>query len=161
DANGTINYSEFGVYTQIQKELELNENLALKLTGSVRYDKSEFFKGFVSPRISAGLTVNENHNIRASYQTGFRNPTTQDLFIGLNAGPYVLIGSAPDNLNRDVRTYPVSASGQLLGQPSSVTLTGAAAYGPTYSSSSVQAGAPVVSNIEVVKPEQVSSFEVG
>lgn len=161
DANGAINYSEFGIYTQIQKELELNENLALKLTGSVRYDKSEFFKGFVSPRISAGLTVNENHNIRASYQTGFRNPTTQDLFIGLDAGPYVLIGSAPDNLNRDVRPYPISASGQLLGQPSSVTLTGAAAYGPTYSSSSVQAGAPVVSNIEVVKPEQVSSYEVG
>ena len=80
DLDGPIEYSETGVYTQIQKELELNENLDLKLTGSVRYDKSELFDGFFSPRLSAGFTVNRNHNIRGSVQTGFRNPTTQDLF---------------------------------------------------------------------------------
>ena len=52
----------------------------LKLTGSVRYDKSEFFDGFVSPRISAGLTVNRNHNIRASFK---RVSETQPLKIYL------------------------------------------------------------------------------
>ena len=56
DFDGPINYSEFGIYTQIQKELEVNEKLKLKLTGSIRYDKSEFFDGFFSPRLSAGLT---------------------------------------------------------------------------------------------------------
>ena len=86
DYDGAIDYSEFGVYTQVQKELELSSELELKLTGSVRYDKSEFFDGFYSPRFSAGLTINKDHNIRASIQTGFRNPTTQDLFIGLDAG---------------------------------------------------------------------------
>ena len=53
--------------------------------------------------LSAGLTINRNHNIRASAQTGFRNPTTQDLFIGLDAGRAVLVGSAPDNLDRYTR----------------------------------------------------------
>jgi iron complex outermembrane receptor protein len=168
DADGPIDYSEFGAYTQIQKSLELSDNLELKLTGSVRYDKSEFFDGFLSPRISAGLTVNRNHNIRTSVQTGFRNPTTQDLFIGLDAGPYVLVGSAPDNLDRYSRPYDISGSGQLLGQPSSVIQTGGAGYTNSYTLSSARAlaatGNPAVlevANPDIVKPEQVTSAEVG
>ena len=51
DYDGAINYSEFGAYTQVQKELELSADAKLKLTGSVRYDKSEFFDGFFSPRL--------------------------------------------------------------------------------------------------------------
>jgi outer membrane receptor protein involved in Fe transport len=168
DLNGTIDYSEYGIYTQIQKNLELSDALDLKLTGSVRYDKSEFFDGFVSPRISAGLTVNRNHNIRASVQTGFRNPTTQDLFIGLDAGRAILVGSAPDNLDRYQRPFDISDEGQTLGQGSSVTQTGRVAYENSYSASSVQefaaTGNPAVleiSNPDIIKPEQVSSAEVG
>ena len=168
DLDGTIDYSEFGMYTQIQKNLELSDALDLKLTGSIRYDKSEFFDGFLSPRISAGLTVNRNHNIRASVQTGFRNPTTQDLFIGLDAGRAILVGSAPDNLDRYVRTFEISDEGQTLGQPSSVTQTGRVAYENSYSASSVLAladsGNPadlVVANPDIIKPEQVSSAEIG
>jgi len=168
DLDGPIDYSEFGIYTQIQKNLELNEDLELKLTGSIRYDKSEFFDGFFSPRISAGLTVNQNHNIRASVQTGFRNPTTQDLFIGLDAGRAILVGSAPDNLDRYVRTFDVSDEGQDAGQDPTITQTGRVAYENSYTASSVQAladtGNPAVleiSNPDIIKPEQVSSAEIG
>ena len=168
DYDGAIDYSEYGVYTQVQKNLELSSELDLKLTGSVRYDKSEFFDGFFSPRFSAGLTVNRNHNIRASIQTGFRNPTTQDLFIGLDAGRAILVGSAPSNLDRWTRDYNVSASGQALGVPASVPQTGAAAYNNSFTLSSVGAlsatGNPAVleaANPDVVKPEQVTSVEVG
>jgi len=169
DFDGSIPYSEYGVYTQLQKELELGADMKLKLTGSARYDKSEFFDGFVSPRLSAGLTVNQNHNIRASIQTGFRNPTTQDLFIGLDAGRAILVGSAPDNLDRYVRTYPVSAAGQAgFGQPATITQTGGAAYTNSYLASSVRAfsgtGNPadlVIGNSELVSPEKITSVEVG
>lgn len=168
DYDGTIDYSEYGMYTQVQKDLELSSAMKLKLTGSVRYDKSEFFDGFFSPRLSAGLTVNRDHNIRASVQTGFRNPTTQDLFIGLDAGRAILVGSAPANLDRWTRDYEISASGQALGLPASVAQTGAAAYNNSYTLSSVNAlaatGNPAVlevGNPEVVKPEQVTSIEVG
>lgn len=168
DSDGPIDYSEYGIYTQIQKNLELNESLELKLTGSIRYDRSEFFDGFYSPRISAGLTVNKNHNFRASVQTGFRNPTTQDLFIGLDAGRAVLVGAAPDNLDRWSRTHNVSGSGQALGQPATITQTGAAAYNNSYTASSALAlaatGNPAVlevANPDLVKPEQVTSGEVG
>jgi len=168
DIDGPIDYSEFGIYTQIQKDIELSEMMDLKLTGSVRYDKSEFFDGFFSPRLSAGLTLNDNHNIRASVQTGFRNPTTQDLFIGLDAGRAILVGSAPDNLDRYVRDFQVSGGGQLLGIPAVITQTGAAAYNNSYTLSSVtelgETGNPAalqIANPELVKPEQVTSFEVG
>ena len=168
DFDGAIDYSEFGIYTQIQKKFDLSESSSLKLTGSIRYDKSEFFDGFLSPRLSAGFTINKNHNIRASVQTGFRNPTTQDLFIGLDAGRAILVGSAPDNLDRYSRSYGVSGGGQALGVPASVVQTGRAAYENSYSLSSVLAlgatGNPAVleiANPEVVKPEQVTSAEIG
>ncbi len=168
DFDGAIDYSEFGIYTQIQKKFDLSESSSLKLTGSIRYDKSEFFDGFLSPRLSAGFTINKNHNIRASVQTGFRNPTTQDLFIGLDAGRAILVGSAPDNLDRYSRSYGVSGGGQALGVPASVVQTGRAAYENSYSLSSVLAlgatGNPAVleiANPEVVKPEQVTSTEIG
>lgn len=168
DLDGPIDYSEYGIYTQIQKAFDLSEATNLKLTGSVRYDKSEFFDGFFSPRLSAGLTVNRNHNIRASVQTGFRNPTTQDLFIGLDAGRAILVGSAPENLDRYTRNFDVSGGGQALGAPTSVTQTGAVAYNNSYTLSSVtslgETGDPSVlevGNPDLVKPEQVSSVEVG
>ncbi|MBT8303713.1 MAG: TonB-dependent receptor [Bacteroidia bacterium] len=168
DTDGPIDYSEFGVYTQIQKNFELSDEMDLKFTGSIRYDKSEFFDGFVSPRLSAGLTVNRNHNVRASVQTGFRNPTTQDLFIGLDSGAGFLVGSAPDNLGRWSRDLPVSGPGQLLGQPATITQTGTAPYTNSYTASSLAAfaasGNPallVVANPDLVKPEQVTSAEAG
>jgi iron complex outermembrane receptor protein len=169
DKDGPIDYSEYGIYTQIQKNLELSDNLELKLTGSIRYDKSEFFDGFLSPRISAGLTVNKNHNFRASVQTGFRNPTTQDLFIGLDTGAYILVGSAPGNLDRYTKPHDISDSAQQnLGQPATITQTGGVAYTNSYTLSSVRAlsatGNPAVlevANPDIIKPEQVSSAEVG
>ncbi|HUH29469.1 TonB-dependent receptor [Gelidibacter sp.] len=169
DFDGSIPYSEFGVYTQLQKEFDLGAEMKLKLTGSARYDKSEFFDGFLSPRISAGFTVNQNHNIRASVQTGFRNPTTQDLFIGLDAGRAVLVGSAPSNLDRYVRDHPVSAAGQIaFGQPAQISQTGGAAYTNSYLASSVTAFAQSenpadlkIGNSALVTPEKITTAEVG
>ncbi|MEP0213093.1 MAG: TonB-dependent receptor [Cellulophaga sp.] len=168
DNDGPIRYSEFGIYTQIQKKLMEDR---LKLTGSLRYDKSELFDGFFSPRLAAGYTLgeNKNHNLRASFQTGFRNPTTQDLYIGLDVGRAILIGGAKDNLDRDVRTYNVSTDAQDdLGQPATIEKSGDGAYNNSYLASSLQAfgasGNPAdlkVANSNLAKPEQVTSFELG
>jgi len=168
DNDGPIDYSEYGIYTQLQKKIEFSDDMSLKLTGSVRYDKSEFFDGFLSPRLSAGLTLNRDHNIRASVQTGFRNPTTQDLFIGLDAGRAILVGSAPDNLDRYSRNYAVKQGGIDLGQPATITQTGRVAYENSYTASSALAlaatGNPAVlevANPDVVTAEKVTSAEVG
>ena len=169
DVDGPITYNEYGAYLQIQKKFMDDR---LKFVGSVRYDKNEFFDGFFSPRASilATLGENRNHNIRFSVQQGFRNPTTQDLFIGLNAGAAVLVGSAPDNLDRDIRTFDLSQAGQTLtGSPTS-TVVGRSAYDNAFSLASVNAGNPQApintdANSEfdtpLVQPEEITAFEVG
>ena len=169
DTDGPISYNEAGIYTQIQERFEMSDEASLKLTGSVRYDKSELYDGFFSPRLSAAYFLNRNHNLRFSLQTGFRNPTTQDLFIGLDAGRAILVGSAADNLDRYSRNFAVSGTAQnLYGQPATITQTGRAAYENSYTASSVTAlaatgnpGVLKVSNPDLVKPEQVTSMEVG
>src|SRR5690606_18318845 len=68
-----ITIQEVGAFAQGAKTVLSDK---LKLTGSIRYDKNENFKGQVNPRIS-GVYSQGNSNLRVSYQTGFRNPTTQ------------------------------------------------------------------------------------
>lgn len=60
----------------------------LKFTGSICYDKADNFDGNYSPRVSLVYSAGEakNHIFRGSFQTGFRNPTTQDQYIGFNVG---------------------------------------------------------------------------
>ncbi|WP_299604890.1 TonB-dependent receptor [uncultured Aquimarina sp.] len=160
DFDGPIRYSEFGVYTQVQKKL-IDDRL--KITGSIRYDKSELFDGNISPRLSLGYTAgaDRNHNIRLSAQTGFRNPTTQDLFIGLDVGRAILVGSASENLDRDVRNFDLSGDGQLLTGNSSVDVVGRQAYENSFSLNSVLNGTPTVSNVDLVEPEKVVAVELG
>ena len=142
----------------------------LVVTGAIRYDKSEYFDGQFSPRAVLSYTAGEykNHNFRVSYQTGFRTPTTQDLFIGLDAGQARLVGSAQGNPERYIRDYGISAAGQALGIPATVTVSGAAAYNNSYEASSVQAFAAAgdpsllrVAQVDYVKPEQMQSQEFG
>lgn len=81
--------SEFGLYTQISKAI-LNQKL--KLSGSIRYDKNENFAGQFTPRISGVYSPSDEHNIRISYQTGFRIPTTQNQYIELQTPQARLLG---------------------------------------------------------------------
>lgn len=167
DYDGPLNYREYGAYIQLAKKW-LDDRL--KFTGSIRYDKSQNFKGNISPRIAFVYSAGESrvHNFRVSYQTGFRNPTTQDQYIGLDLGPFALIGSAPENLDRFTEVRNVSPAGQAAGNPATVNMSGQNAYHNAYTVASVQAfaasGNPAsleVANIGLVKPEEVQAFEVG
>ena len=91
-----ITIDEYGVYTQLSKNIKDK----LKLTGSLRYDKNENFDGQITPRLSAVYTVNQVHNFRASFQTGFRNPDTQAQFIFFPAGSGILLGGTKANAER-------------------------------------------------------------
>jgi outer membrane receptor protein involved in Fe transport len=168
DYDGPIEYKEYGAYAQLQKKF-LDDRL--KFTGSLRYDKSQNFDGNLSPRVSFVYSAGESkrHNFRVSYQTGFRNPTTQDQYIGLDLGPFALIGSAAENLDRFQETVAVSASGQAIaGQPATIGMSGRDAYENAYTVASVQAFALSanpndlkLANVRLVKPEQVQAFEAG
>jgi len=93
DSAGPIGINEYGGYLQVQKSL-LKE--VLKLTGSVRYDKNQNFEGRFTPRFSALIKVAQDNNIRLSYQTAYRFPSTQDQYINLlTGGATTLVGGLP------------------------------------------------------------------
>lgn len=161
DYDGPIEFKEYGAYMQVQKKLA---NDRLKLTGSIRYDKNELMEGNYSPRASISYAAGEskNHNFRASFQTGFKNPTTQDLYIGLDIGQAILVGSSKDNLDRYTsRPLNVSTTGRMFGNPATVTLSGRAAYENSFTLTSVLNGTYQKATVNYVKPEEVFAYEVG
>ncbi len=144
-----IAINEFGGYLQASKRLF---NDALKLTGSIRYDKNENFDGQFSPRVSAVYTAgaNRQHNIRASYQTGFRNPSTQNQFIFFPTGQGNLVGSTEANAARygihnggayTNASYNAFIGSVLAGQPNPTLL--------------------VERNLAYIQPEQLKAIEFG
>ncbi|HEV8515853.1 MAG TPA: TonB-dependent receptor [Cyclobacteriaceae bacterium] len=156
DLNQTITIKEGGAFVQAAKRLLSDK---LKIMGSIRFDKNQNFDGRFTPRAAAVYTVG-NHNFRASFQTGFRNPTPTDQYIKLNAGVITILGGVPDN-SKGMNVYENSFTSTSLGP----------FYGATQAL--VTGGTPppqavlqtkdllVKSDAAYIKPEQVQTFEVG
>ena len=168
DYDGPIDYEEYGAYVQGIKKFVDDR---LKLTGSIRYDKNEFFDASYSPRFSVGYAAGENreHNFRASVQTGFRNPHTQSLFIGFNVGRAILVGGAPANLDRKL---PGTALTPRDAYFNSYTRESVGAFGLAVQTAvagganpqvAVQQNAALLSPIvtPLVKQEQVTAYDIG
>ncbi len=184
DTNGPIIYSEQGFYGQAQKKMIDDK---LKITASIRYDKSDNYQGNYSPRFSAVYAAGDkqNHIFRASMQTGFRNPSTQEQYIGINVGSAILLGTSSDNMDRYSETLPISVAGQPFAGATSVSINGNNAINNSYTASSaaafgtsVTAAAPTnatqlaaainsssslltKSTANLVVPEVVKSFDIG
>jgi iron complex outermembrane recepter protein len=142
-----IRINEYGAYIQISKKL-INDHL--KLTFSGRYDKSKNFSGQFSPRISGVYTVLKDHNFRASYQTGFRNPTTQGQYLDLDVISTRIIGGLQEFYDE----YKISDWSYTIQSVNSFT-------------NSVVDGSPdpgllvPYTTWSPIKPEHVQVFEVG
>ena len=145
DQDGPIEYTETGAYVQGVTNI-LNDKVSL--TGSLRVDKHEFFDANYTPRIAALFNVNENQNFRVSYQTGFRNPTNQDQYIGLFAGDVTLLGSSPDNISR----YNGAV---VLDNGSPFQFTGDFVFNNSYNQDGT------ASNLKHVTAEKITSIDVG
>lgn len=145
DQDGPIEYTEMGAYVQGTKKIF---NDKVNLTGSLRVDKHEFFDANLTPRIAALINVNENQNFRLSFQTGFRNPTNQDQYIGLFAGDVTLLGSSPDNITR----YNGAVA---LSNGSSFQFTGDYVFNNSYNEDGTAA------NLKHVTAEKITSFDIG
>ncbi|MGE0772931.1 MAG: TonB-dependent receptor [Cyclobacteriaceae bacterium] len=165
DGTENITIKEYGAYLQAGKWLG---DRKVKLSGSVRYDKNENFKGRVNPRISAVFKAGENHNFRASLQTGFRIPTTQGQHIDLSIISARLLGGLP----RYNEKYELER--RSTANPSQVLAFDGVAV-QNYRNAVFNQGATTAAifnpaNIALlntpfeyqkVKPEQVQSLEVG
>lgn len=91
-AGKAIGINEYGAYAQATKKL-FNDVLTLSVSG--RMDKNEDFKAHFTPRATALIKLTKNNNLRLSYQTAYRFPSTQQKYIRLNVGDYMLLGGLP------------------------------------------------------------------
>ncbi len=71
----------------------MDDKLVLAAAG--RYDKNENFDGKFTPRFTALINVAKGQNIRLSYQTAYKFPTTQQQWIKLDIGTAILLGGLP------------------------------------------------------------------
>ena len=104
DKVSEFNILEYGAYVSLAKSMFDDK---FKLSGSMRYDKNQNFDGQFTPRISGVFSPSSEHNFRASYQTGFRMPTTQNQYIDLFAGSSRLLGGLPFLRDRYFANTPV------------------------------------------------------
>lgn len=152
DLNREIDIKEYGGFAQIGKKFF---NDKVKFTFAGRYDKSQNFEGRFTPRVTGVFTVAKNNNIRVSYQTGYRNPTTQNQYIDLSVGGGTqrLIGGLPEILTKynlynnkaytDVSYRAYLASAATTGAPNPAVLQ-------QYNF-----------DTRGVRPESVQSYELG
>jgi outer membrane receptor protein involved in Fe transport len=82
DTAGKIPINEWGAYIQAGRDF----GKRVKIIASVRYDKNENFDGRFTPRATAVIKVAKNNNLRLSYQTAYRFPSTQQQYIRLAVG---------------------------------------------------------------------------
>ena len=134
DSTGPIGIKEFGAFVQASKQIID----PLRITASARYDKNEYFEGRFTPRITAVYKVAENNNIRLSYQTAYRFPSTQMQWINLDLVSYKLIGG-----NETFRNYYKFDTN------------------PAYDRDSLKKNKIVRQQFGTLKPESISSFEAG
>ena len=145
DYDGPISYYQYGMYTQAKKDFG-----KLTLTGSIRYDKSEFFDAVFTPRLGALYSISDNQNLRVSYQTGFRNPTNQDQYIGLRGSRTVLMGSSPDSVDRFKMPFQRATDGAVYNVTGDIVF--ATALNPmTYQPQ----------ELKNVEPEYIVSYDIG
>jgi iron complex outermembrane receptor protein len=120
DLNDNISVDEYGAYVQVSKDI-LEE--AIHLTGSLRLDGHKNFDDKISPRVAVVYNYNDNQHFRASFQSGFNNPTVEAQYINLNLGVIRLVGGSPDNMDRTGLQYVYdNAIDAFTGQPVTTSL---------------------------------------
>ncbi len=143
DYDGPIKINEYGAYGQLTKRL-FEDRLTLSVSG--RYDKNDNFKGRFTPRATALVKLAQDHNVRLSYQTAYRFPTTQQQYINLEiGGGQFLVGGLPWILESQLAG---GRPGPNLGTQPVYRLDNNAQVIGTY-------------QYRELKPESVVSYEVG
>ena len=82
-ADAKFYYYTYGGFLQATKQLWDDK---LKITASVRVDKTQYFTPKVNPRIALVYSPAQQHNFRISFQNGYRFPTLFEGFAFVNNG---------------------------------------------------------------------------
>jgi outer membrane receptor protein involved in Fe transport len=160
DKDAPITITEFGGYAQAGKWLG---DRKVKLTASGRFDKNVNFKGRFNPRIGVLYKFSENSNMRVSYQTGFRIPSSQGQHIDLSILTARLLGGLPRYFEKYDLDRKSSTGQNLAFEGFSVEKYAKAVFDGGSTPAAMAANVGLLKPFEwvPVKPERVQNIEVG
>ncbi|MCX6318043.1 MAG: TonB-dependent receptor [Bacteroidetes bacterium] len=148
-----IYYKKFGAFFQATKTFFEEK---LKIWGSLRADYNPEFQIRFTPRIAAVYTAAERHNIRLTFQQGYRFPALFEALSYVNNGRVKRVGILPiinEGLGFRENSYT---------QPSVAAFNAAVrAAGNTDAAALANRNLLQVANLPDGRPEGINSFEAG
>jgi iron complex outermembrane recepter protein len=148
-----VYYEKYGAFAQVTKTFFDDK---LKLWASVRADYNPEFTVKFTPRFAAVYTVNKTHNIRFTYQQGYRFPALFEALSYVNNGRVKRVGSL---------SYINEGLGYLdnsYTQASVVNFNAAVkAAGNTDAAALANRNLLEVANLPKARPEKINSLEAG
>ncbi|MEN3041347.1 MAG: TonB-dependent receptor [Bacteroidia bacterium] len=156
DFDGPYFLHEYGGFIQTNRWLF---NRRLRVLGSIRYDKSQFFEGRFTPRMAVlyALGKERQHSLRFSYQTGFRIPSLQEQLIALDIGFRVItLGGT----SRSMRLFGLD---KVMLDPPSVQAYRRAAANIQDTATLRQLAQQYLVRVKLdpLRPEYTQQFEIG
>ncbi len=149
-------YSKFGGFVQATRPFSGDK---LKLTASLRADKNKYFAARLNARASVVYSPTERHNIRLSYQNGYRFPSLFEAFSNVNSGGVKRVGGLP-LLAQGIfeRSYFRTSIDQFQAAINTDVNTN-----KLTTEQAIQKNKALLkpNTYTYIKPEQVNSFEIG
>jgi outer membrane receptor protein involved in Fe transport len=151
-------YYSYGGYVQLMKTL-FDERL--KIVGSLRLDKVQYFEPRLNPRIAAVYTAWKRHNFRASFQNGFRFPTLFEGFSYVDNGGIKRLGGLPvlaSNFGVFENSYVRASQDDFIAAVNNdINRNGLSQSAAILKNKAILKR----SNYDYIRPEHINSFEVG
>jgi outer membrane receptor protein involved in Fe transport len=156
ELNKNINYWKVGGFLQATK-LFFNEKV--KINTVLRVDKNQYFKPKINPRLAVVYSPTDKNSFRISIQNGYRFPSIFEAFSNINSGGRKRVGG-----------LPVMSNGIFENSytQTSITAFQSAVQNDVNKNGLSQANAITENqnllqknNYTYLKPEQVTSFEMG
>ena len=156
ESGSNILYGRTGGFIQASKNLFRER---LRLGATLRADKNEYYPLKWNPRFTAVYSPFNTHNIRFSYQNGYRFPSVFEAFSNVNSGGVKRVGG-----------LPVMSSGIFENAYNRASIDAfQAAVNKDVNTNGLTRDQAIVSNqgllkeneYSYVEPEHIRSFEVG
>ena len=153
-----LNYYSYGAFLQATKLL-FDEKL--KLVGSLRMDKTQYFSPRLNPRLAIVYTLAEKHNFRISYQNGYRFPTLFEGFSFVDNGGVKRLGGLrvmSEYFNVFENSYVRASQDAFIAAVNKDVNTNGLSQNDAIVKNK---GLLVKSNYTYLRPEHINSLEIG
>jgi hypothetical protein len=150
-------YTKYGAFGQITK---LFWKEKLKVSASARVDNNPEFSPKFNPRLAVVYTAAEKHNIRASFQNGYRFPALFEALSFLNNASVRRVGGL-ERVNRGIgfleNSYTLSSFDRFTAAVNTDVASGLNRNDAALNNRDLLQ----VANLPTMQPESINSFEVG